>query len=318
MTADQSRFLESYIKFNSEKRLAATSKFESDFFKLANNAIYGKFIESLRNRTDVSIVKDPSKARKLTSKPQFKGFQILDEDVVVVQSVKRKLVLNKPIACGFVVLENAKFIMGDFWYNTLKPMYGNKINLLLSDTDSFIYGVETEDGYEDLYNIRHKLDLSGYDKSTSLGKYHDPKNKKIPGMFSDERPTEIIKEVIALKPKMYSLLTQKLKCEHRHDRGKCSKDCLEKTSITAKGITKSAQRSISHENYRECLNFRDDPFNKGNTLTTIKSIRSFEHKIYSLSIRKRGLSAYDDKKYITYDGIRTLSYGHYKIPSVKS
>ena len=316
LTADQSSFLEPYIKFNSAKRLAATSKFESDFFKLANNAIYGKFIESLRNRTDVTIVKDPSKAKKLTSKPQFKGFQILDEDVTVVQSVKKTLKLDKPIACGFIVLENSKFIMGDFWYNTLKPMYGDRIKLLLSDTDSFIYGVETEDGYKDLDGIRHRMDLSGYDRNTPLGKYHDPKNKKVPGMFSDERPTEVIKEVIALKPKMYSLLTRKLICENKEHRN-CGGGCTVGTSITAKGITKAAQKSITHEHYRECLEFRNDPTSKGNTISTVRTIRSYGHALYSISIQKRGLSAYDDKKYVKDNGIETLSYGHFRIPSAK-
>ena len=262
LTADQSNFLQPYIEFNSEKRLASSSKFESDFFKLANNAVYGKFIESLRNRTHVDIVTDPSKARKLTSKPQFKGFQILDEDVVVVQSAKKTLKLNKPIACGFVVLENAKFIMGDFWYNTLKPMYGHKIKLLLSDTDSFIYGIESEDGYKDLYNIRDKMDLSGYNENTRLGQFRDLKNKKIPGMFSDERPSEVIKEVIALKPKMYSLLAQKLICGNKDAHAMCNRQCLENTSITAKGITKAAQKTISHEDYRECLNFRNNSTSK--------------------------------------------------------
>ena len=46
--------------------------------------------------------------------------------------------------------------MADFWYNTLKPMYGDKLKLILSDTDSFIYGVETEDAYKDLYSIKKK------------------------------------------------------------------------------------------------------------------------------------------------------------------
>ena len=64
----------------------------------------------------MDIVKDNKKARKLTSKPQFKGFQILDEDVTIVKSVKKTITLDKPIACGFIVLENAKDIMGAFWY----------------------------------------------------------------------------------------------------------------------------------------------------------------------------------------------------------
>ena len=51
------------------------------------------------------------------------------------------------------------------------------------------------------------MDLSGYAQGTPLWKFHDSTNKKVPGRFSDERPQEIIQEVIALKPKMYSLLT---------------------------------------------------------------------------------------------------------------
>ena len=314
--ADQSPFLAPYIKFNSEKRLGSTSKFESDFFKLANNSIYGKTIESLRNRTNVDIVKEPGRAKKLTSKPQFKGFQILDEEITVVQSVKRSLTLNKPIACGFIVLENAKNIMGDFWYNTLKEIYDDKIKLILSDTDSFVYAVQTEDGYQDLYNIRDKMDLSGYDKSTPLGKFHDPSNKKVPGMFSDERPKEIIREVVALKPKMYSLLTKKLTCDQKsgnpdHD---CTSGCVEGYSITAKGITKSAQRRITHEDYKSCLNFRETIDKTGTQMTVSNTIRAYGHKLYTISINKRGLSAYDDKKYICDDGISTLSHGNYNIP----
>ena len=156
------------------------------------------------------------------------------------------------------------------------------------------------------YAIRHKMDLSGYDQSTPLRKYHDPTNKKIPGMFSDERPSEII------KPKMYSLLTKKLICE-KH--GMCDRSCTVGSSIT--GITKAAQKCITHENYRECLEFRNDMTSKGNSMSTVRSIRSYGHNLYSISIRKRGLSAFDDKKFIKENGIETLSYGHFRIASAE-
>ena len=260
-------------------------------------------------------MKELKKAKKLTSKPQFKGFQILDEDITVVQTVKRTLTLNKPIACGFVVLENAKNIMGDFWYNTLKPLYDEKIKLILSDTDSFVYAVQTDDGYQDLYDIRDKMDLSGYDKNTPLGKFHDPSNKKVPGMFSDERPREIIREVVALKPKMYSLLTKKLICDAKEETPghTCRESCFGGNSITAKGITKSAQRLITHDDYKSCLNFRKSLESTGTQLTVCNTIRSYGHELYSVSINKRGLSAYDDKKYVCDDGVSTLSHGHYSL-----
>ena len=308
LAIDQCDFVTPYIEFNSQKRQEAKSDFEKDFFKLANNSIYGKFIESLRNRTNVNIVKDENTAKRLTSKPQFLGFHLLDEQTTVVQSVKRTVTLNKPIACGFIVLENAKHIMGDFWYNVLKPKYDDKIKLLLSDTDSFIYGVFTDDGYEDLYAIRDLMDLSGYVKNTPLEKFQDPKNKKVPGKFSDEKPTEIIKEVVALKPKMYSVLSKKLLCRKANNsRHQCNQKCFHAHAVTAKGITKASQKLIRHEDYRHVLT------SQSTTMTKTKTIRSFNNKLYSIVVHKRGLSGFDDKKFVLDDGIGTLSYGHYTL-----
>ena len=78
---------------------------------MCNNAIYGKTIEDLRKRTNVDIVKDKKTAKRLISKPQIQGFHILDENITIVHSIKGTITLNKPITCGFMVLENAKYIM---------------------------------------------------------------------------------------------------------------------------------------------------------------------------------------------------------------
>ena len=144
-----------------------------------NNAVYGKTIEDLRKRSKVDIVKDQKQAKKkLISKPQFKGFQILSDEVTIVQSAKARIVLNKPIFVGFMVLENAKYIMNHFWYDVLEEKYEDRIKLLLSDTDSFIYSVYTNDAYSDLYDLREYMDLSGYSTDSSLKKYHNSQNKK--------------------------------------------------------------------------------------------------------------------------------------------
>ena len=309
LASDQSDFLKPYIDFNSSKRQLSCSKFESDFFKLCNNSIYGKTIEDLRKRSKVDIVKDATRARKLTTRPQFKGFHMLDENITVVQSMKSKIVLNKPITCGFMVLENAKYIMGKFWYTVLKPKYGENIKLLLSDTDSFIYAVYTEDGYQDLYDLREYMDLSGYSNTSPLASFYDPVNKKVPGKFSDEKPNEIIKEVIALKPKMYSILTNILECNKikTDSNHKCTDACFMGNSATAKGIKESAKKSITHEDYRNVLQ------TCGTTITTARTIRAYNHNLYSIIIKKRGLSAFDDKKYIFENGVDTCSYGHYKL-----
>ena len=46
----QSRWLEKYIRFITQKRNQAVNDFEKDFYKLLNNAFYGKTTENFRNR----------------------------------------------------------------------------------------------------------------------------------------------------------------------------------------------------------------------------------------------------------------------------
>ena len=38
--------------------------------------------------------------------------------------------------------------MYEFWYDYMKPQYGNKVKLCYTDTDSFIINIKTNDFYE--------------------------------------------------------------------------------------------------------------------------------------------------------------------------
>ena len=53
----QSNWLESYISFNNHKRNKAKNDFEKDFFKLLVNAAFGKFLENVRNRIELELIK---------------------------------------------------------------------------------------------------------------------------------------------------------------------------------------------------------------------------------------------------------------------
>ena len=52
----QSRWLEKYINFNTQKRNKAKNDFEKDFYKLLNNAFYGKTMENVRNRLKIKFI----------------------------------------------------------------------------------------------------------------------------------------------------------------------------------------------------------------------------------------------------------------------
>ena len=53
----QSKWLESYISFNTQKRNRAKNGVEKDFFKLLVNAGFGKFLENFRNRLELELIK---------------------------------------------------------------------------------------------------------------------------------------------------------------------------------------------------------------------------------------------------------------------
>ena len=58
--------------------------------------------------------------------------------------------MNKPIYLGQAILDISKTLMYEFWYDYIKPLYGDMVKLNYKDTDSFVMLVKTEDIYADI------------------------------------------------------------------------------------------------------------------------------------------------------------------------
>ena len=91
--------------------------------------------------------------------------------------------------------------MYKFWYDHLKNKYNNRVELIYTDTDSFIIQVETNDIYKDMLEDKNLYDFSEYPKDHP--NFYIT-NKKVLGKFKDEMKSLIITEFIGLKLKMYS------------------------------------------------------------------------------------------------------------------
>ena len=201
---DQEPWVEPYIRMNTEFRKQAKSDFETDFYKLMNDSVFGKTMENLRNRVDMKIVRDweTDKIRKLLSSPSFDRFTIFGNGMAGFHMRKTKLVLNKPVYTGVTILQNSKILMYDFFYNYLKARYGHKCELVYTDTDSLILDIKTEDVYKDMQEHSWLYDTSNCPKGHQL---YNTTNKKVLGKMKDECGGDVIKEVAAVRPKMYSV-----------------------------------------------------------------------------------------------------------------
>ena len=119
---------------------------------------------------------------------------------------KTRLVLNKPVYTGMTILENSKVLMYDFYYNHLKAKYGDKCELIYTDTDSLPLEIQMEDVYRDMQKAPWLYDISNSPKD------HFPYcevNKKALGKMKDEFGGEAIGEALVARSKMYSIMKAK-------------------------------------------------------------------------------------------------------------
>ena len=119
---------------------------------------------------------------------------------------KTEVKINKSIYLGQAVLDLSKTVMFEFWYDYLKPMYGDKIILCYTDTDSFIMHIKIDDFYKDINNDVDKwLDTSNFNKNDNRP-LEIGKNKKVLDKFKDELGGKIMTKFVALTAKTYSFL----------------------------------------------------------------------------------------------------------------
>jgi hypothetical protein len=308
LSFNQANWLAAYIQHNTKARAKATNDFERDYYKLKNNAAYGKFIQDNRKFQTVKAVTNDDQADKYSWDLHMGHYRVINDSFVIQYMKRGRITLNSAIPIGSVILDHSKWLMYDFWYDKLTPVFKSDLHLCLTDTDSLCVKIDRVANPMQVmreHGLLEYMDLSDWpDDSSYYGyNFHDNSNKKVIGKFKDEsvqykiagsKKNLYIAECVALRSKMYSLRF------YGEDINKA----------TAKGVSKPVKKLLSHEKYVMCLAVDVD-----NELERADMFRigSKNNRIHSNVVNKVTISPHDTKSYLV-DATHTVPYGHYSIP----
>ena len=97
---NQEACLKPYIDINTKLRTEAKNDFAKDFFKLMNNAVFGKTIENVRKHRDIKLETTRKRRNRLASEPNYHKTKYFSENLMAIQMKKTKVKMNIPIYLG--------------------------------------------------------------------------------------------------------------------------------------------------------------------------------------------------------------------------
>lgn len=200
---NQSDWLKKYILFNNTHKSNAKTSFERNIFKLLNDSVYERIMETPSKKFKL-LSKWESEGRKLgvralINKPEFSSAYIFDENLVSVE-LNINPYKNMPIYLEFVIEELTKWKLYSFHYDYILGKYNTNAELNYIEGDSVIYTITTHDFYKDITE-----DICLMFNKSALEANKSEILLKTLGMMKDANHGIVMKEFIALGPKMYSL-----------------------------------------------------------------------------------------------------------------
>ena len=97
-------WLKPQIDMNTKLRTEAKNDFEKDFFKLINDAVFGKTMENVRKHRDIKLVTADERRNQLVSEPNYHITKYFSEDLSANEMKRTKVKMNKSVYLGFSIL----------------------------------------------------------------------------------------------------------------------------------------------------------------------------------------------------------------------
>ena len=159
----QSPWIKEYIALNTKLRTTAENNFEKDFYKLMNNAVFGKTMENICKHRNIKLVNNEEDYLRCVMKPNFKSGTLFGLNLMGCEMGKTVLKMNKPVYIMQAILDLSKTMIYEFHYDYMLLKYGDRISRCYIDTYSFVYDIKTEDFHRDISNdVKNRFDTSGY------------------------------------------------------------------------------------------------------------------------------------------------------------
>ena len=102
---NQKAWLTSYIGINIYPRKKAKIDFENVFFKLMNNAVFGKTMQNVRKHKGTKVVTN------------YQTTNFFYKSLLAIEMRKTNICMNKPVYLGLSISELSKIAMYQFWCN---------------------------------------------------------------------------------------------------------------------------------------------------------------------------------------------------------
>ena len=98
------------------------------FFSTWWITVFGKTMENVRKHRNNKLVTTESRRNYLVSEPNYHTTKFFTENLLAIEMRKTKILMNKPVYLGLLVLDLSKTVMYKFWYDHVKSQYGQMQN----------------------------------------------------------------------------------------------------------------------------------------------------------------------------------------------
>ena len=109
-----------------------------------NKAVFSKTMENLRKNRDIQLVTTERRRSYLVSETNYHNTNFFTENLLVIEMKKTQILMNNSVYLGLSILDLSKTVIYEFWYDYVKPKYGENVKLCYIDTDSFIVYLKTD------------------------------------------------------------------------------------------------------------------------------------------------------------------------------